>query len=204
MFHKRDIFFSVHKPKLKFLNLNELDLSLNVKSSRPNNPQHYHWLKQAAEWAENKWGYMRKFLGLEERITLIQKKIPHFYLAFYEDQDKNLHLVGTFALTPDELDIKDEQEFIKKKKYYVRPLQEIQTMSLSYLYVHDNFRDFGFGTQILDKAKEIAKESKRLMTAHLLSSTVHGFYKKRNAIFVEDHHAIKEPCAQIYFEGSKP
>lgn len=96
---------------------------------------------QAAEWAECKWGYMRSFPGINERIKIIQCKRNHFYLALYQDQENNHHLVGTFSLTPNKIDIEKEDKFKKNKKYFVNQLADCQTINLSYFYVHDNFRD---------------------------------------------------------------
>jgi len=181
--------------------LNQLDLSINPESSKPNNREHYNWLQQAAEWAETKWGYMRNFPGNVERINLLLEIKQFFYLAIYEAQDKNQHLVGTFALTPDKVDLEQEKKFLQSKNY-VSLLKNEKAVSLKYVYVHDNFRDFGFGTQILNQAKQIAKKDHALMTAHLLTPNVHGFYAKRDAVFkaeIAETRAHEEPCTLIHF-----
>lgn len=136
MFHKREgftsnIFFYMQKPSLIFLKLSALDLSLNDETSQPNNPQHIQWLKQAAEWAECKWGYMRIFPGIEKRLEIILAKEKYFYLALYKQ-----HLVGTFSLTPNIINNDTESQFSKNKKYCVKTMQGIQTINLSYFYVH--------------------------------------------------------------------
>lgn len=199
MFHKRenftsDILFSKRKPHLMFLKLSALDLSINDETGNLNNPEHHKWLIQAAEWAECKWGYMRIFPGIRERMEIILAKEKYFYLALYKQ-----HLVGMFSLTPNQVNIEKETKFLKNKNYYVEPVQGIQTINLSYFYVHDNFREFGFGTQMLNKARQLAREANMLMTAHLLTPNVHGFYAKRDAVFVDEDRSLKEPCTLIHF-----
>lgn len=204
MFHNKKNFVSidiasVKKPLLVFLKLDDLDISINEESGLPNNPQHYNWLIQAAEWAECKWGYMRIFPGIDKRIDIIQGKRKYFYLAIYEDQDKNRHLVGTFSLTPNQVDQENEKNFIKHRKYFVHQLPDHQAINLSYFYVHENYREFGFGSQMLDKAKTLSEDANMIMTAHLLTPNVHGFYSKRDATFVGEDRSLKEPCVLIYF-----
>lgn len=204
MFHDRknfifNITFSTKKPRLIFIKLDDLDTSINKDSGLPNNPLHYKWLVQAAEWAEYKWGYMRAFPGVNKRIELIQAKRNFFYLAIYEDQDTNRHLVGTFSLTPNQVDEEKEKKFQKNKKYFVNQLPVNQTINLSYFYVHDIYREFGFGSQMLEKAKQLSKTANMIMTAHLLTPNVHGFYAKRNAVFVAEDRSLKEPCELVHF-----
>jgi GNAT superfamily N-acetyltransferase len=205
MFHNKKNFISndhvsVKKPTLIYLKLDDLDTSINKQNGLPNNPQHYNWLLQAAEWAECKWGYMRIFPGIDKRIDILESKRKFFYLAMYEDQNHNLHLVGTFSLTPNKIDPDNERKFSKHKKHFVRQLPENRTINLSYFYVHDNYRQFGFGSQMLGKAKALAKEANMTMTAHLLTPNVHGFYEKRDAVFLTEDRSLKEPCTLVYFK----
>jgi hypothetical protein len=191
-------------PKLTFIKLDELDTSIDERSGLPNTPQHYDWLLQAAEWAENKWGYMRGFPGIEKRIELILAKQKTFYLALYIDQDKQSHLIGTFSLTPNDMDVEAEATFQKNKTYYVKPLPNNKSTTLSYFYIHDNFREFGFGSQMLEMAKELSKAAEMTMVAHVLTSNLYGFYKKRGAEFVAEDRALKEPCELIHFGKRSP
>lgn len=191
MFHKRELFVadsfsSKARPQLTFV---KMDF---------NDPTLYKWFDQAAEWAECKWGYMRIFPGIETRKDLLTQKLKdtksHFYFAVYKSE-----LIGTFSLTLEEMDLKAELAFAKKHKYYVQPLPPKQEMNLSYFYIHDNFRDFGFGSQMLDEAKEIADAEECTLTAHVLTPNLYGFYKKRDAHFDEEVRSLNEPSALIHF-----
>ena len=94
------------------------------------NPQ---WLKQAAEWAENEWGYIRGFRGNEYREEVIRKLEDKFYIVTYANQP-----IGMFAL----LDFHHEKEIGSAKE-------------LMYFYVDENFRGLGIGKRMMGMVKEI-------------------------------------------------
>jgi GNAT superfamily N-acetyltransferase len=158
---------------------------------------------QAAEWAEYKWGYMCILPGINKRIDIIQGKKKYFYLAMHDDQDNNRHLVDTFSLTPNQVDKERGKNFIMHKKYFASQLPDHQTINLNYFYVHENYREFGFGSQMLDEAKTLSEEANMIVTAHLLTLNVHGFYAKRDATFVDEDRSLKEPCVLIYFKKNE-
>jgi GNAT superfamily N-acetyltransferase len=143
---------------------------------------------------------MRNYPGIEKRINILLEKKNYFYLAFYEDYaQQSRHLVGTFTLTPTSVN-EDKEKFFSRKKYHVVRVPNIKTINLSYFYVHDNFREHGFGTQMLEKAKQIAKASEMVMTAHLLTPNVHGFYTKRDAVVLAEDRSLNEPCVLVRFK----
>lgn len=185
--YRADILESRSDIALNFIKLSSLDL---------NNPKHAGYLNTAAEWAESHIGYMRNFPGLEARKNFILAKKDFFYLAFYEDE-----LVGMFSLTPVAMDLQKEEK-LNKSKYNVPSLTlKKGLINLSYFYVHDNLRKFGIGRQMVAEANKIAKAHNLQMTAHLLTSNVHGFYKKSDpaATFIAEDRSLKQPCELVRF-----
>lgn len=130
-----------------------------LKVSKLTDDKSGKWLKQVAEWVENKWGYIRSFPGIDFREKSIQQLKDYFYIVTYADQP-----VGMFAL----IDKEDMRKGLTKE--------------LMYLYVDESFRDLGVGSKIMRIAKEkCQEEGTTRMVLDTLNTNLNGFYNRHGA-----------------------
>lgn len=129
-------------------------------------------LAQVAEWAENKWGYIRKYPGIEKRKELILDFIREskntLFMVKYAEQ-----AIGMFAL-----------------KHSPNPAVK----EFVYFYIAISFRSMGIGSEILTKAKEKAKEmGATMLVFETLNPHLNGFYKKNKGKEVCGSRFLKQP-----------
>ncbi|GEM_PF-6874335 len=139
------------------------------------------WLTQAAAWAEEKWGYIRNYPGITERIKIITKLKENFYIVTYDKQP-----VGMFAL----LDYKalESKQAIKE---------------LMYLYVDKSFRNMGIGSQMIKIAKGIAKQQGcESIVFDTLTPSLNGFYKKQGAKVICEGQLLGHPTTVLRMKTS--
>lgn len=137
--------------------------------------ENQQYLEQAAKWAEEKWGYIRKFPGIKKRKELISKLQDNFFIVTYGKQP-----VGMFAL----LDY-HWPDWAKKK---------ISAKELMYVYVDECFRGFGVGGKIIEIAKKTAKENgSDLIIFDTLNPNLNQFYEKHGAHVICEGQLLQQP-----------
>lgn len=126
---------------------------------------HMKYLELAATWAENEWGYIRN-KGVEFRKELFTSLAKNIYIGLFANNP-----VAMFALF--------DHSFHKR----IRQSHRIpNTSNLMYAYVDKNYRDLGFGTQIIRKAKSVAlSKGKDLILLDTLKPNLNRMYEKHGA-----------------------
>jgi diamine N-acetyltransferase len=123
-------------------------------------------LTTAATWAENEWGYVRN-KGVAFREDVFRKLSDDLYIAHFRGLP-----VGMFALVEKET----SPELLTNKH------DPSIMFELRYVYVDKNYRSLGFGNQIIEKAKLIAKHSgANLIVLDTLKPNLNRFYQKHDA-----------------------
>jgi len=108
-----------------------------------------------AGWAEDKWGYLRRFPGYEVREQILGEKSSIIYVGIFAGQP-----VAMFMLRDLEAD-----QYRPYSKY------------LTYVYVDENYRGCGFGKQVMTEAKRLAKEDgAEYVIFSTLTPTLNQFY----------------------------
>ena len=121
-----------------------------------------------ARWAEDEWGYIRK-KGIEYREGVMRALSEHIVIGLYANQP-----VAMFALL--------EHPMLPK------------TCELMYVYVDKGYRGLGFGRQVVDEAKQIAKSSGAdLMVLDTLKSGLNRMYEKFGAKIVCEGRLYSQP-----------
>jgi diamine N-acetyltransferase len=117
------------------------------------------WLPQAANWVENKWGYIRQ-LGVAERTRLMTDQIANLYILSYAEQP-----IGMFGL--------------------LNYAGATNTKELYYVYVDECFRFMGLGSRLVKEALEVAKkQGVSLIVLDTLNPNLNKFYEKLGATVV--------------------
>ena len=126
-------------------------------------------INQAAIWSEEKWGYVLKFAGLENRKKLITELTfsPHgFYFLTYGKQPAGMFSLRSCA----DREICPELSHLKNM------------LELDYVYTAKGFRGLGIGNKIVERAKI---EARHLGAKHLefdtLDPVLNNFYLKHGA-----------------------
>jgi diamine N-acetyltransferase len=135
-------------------------------------------LKVAATWTESEWGYIRN-VGIEKRMELMKDINDHIYIGTFNNQP-----VAMFALFPHEFhpDLKDKSARLPEIK------------ELMYVCVDDNYRGLGFGRQIIESAKEIARnEGAKLLLLDTLKPNLNKLYEKFGAKVIAEGRCFSEP-----------
>jgi GNAT superfamily N-acetyltransferase len=131
-------------------------------------------LKQAAEWGEKEWGYLRDFPGIEKRKELIKDFKDQFYIVMYGNQP-----IGMFALV--------DKPPLYKKLLDKKPSVNLKLMKLTYFYVYEGLRGLGIGTAMLQVAKQIAAEQEATIVLDTLKPNLNSFYQRSGArVLCED------------------
>lgn len=136
------------------------------------------YLSLAATWAEEEWGYIRN-KGVEFRKGVLNNLKEHVYIGTLNGTP-----VALFALFPKEM----APEFNEKK--FKAPI----ISDLMYVYVDKPYRGLGFGTQIIEKAKEIAKTQKaEFIMLDTLKPSLNRFYKNAGAEVIAENQLFSHP-----------
>lgn len=125
-------------------------------------------LEQAAIWADGAWGYLDNFQN--NSIDDIRAHADRFYVALYNGQ-----MIGMFGL------------------YQHHSLNNSLVIDeLNYVYIHPNFRNFGFGRRMIEQAKLISKEKHQadIIIIETTNPKLNKFYEKLGAKFVCDSHTF--------------
>ena len=126
------------------------------------------YLEISAQWAEGEWGYIRN-KGIEYRRGVMNTLKDNVYIGTYANQ-----AVAMFALLEH-----DSHE---------------NTLELMYVYVDKNCRGFGFGKQIIEKAKHIAaNQGANLILLDTLKPKLDRMYEKQGAQVVCEGRLYSHP-----------
>lgn len=125
-------------------------------------------LKQASIWADEAWGYLENSQDI--LVEDIKEHADRFYIATY-----NQTMIGMFGLY---------QHHSLNNKLVID--------ELNYVYIHPNFRKFGIGKSMIERAKEISKHEHGadLIILETASPTLNKFYEKLGAKLVCDSRAL--------------
>lgn len=142
-------------------------------------------LKTVSSWVEKKWGYIRRYPGIEKRMELVARYENNTYIVKYDKQP-----VGMFALFDYPLD--EEIKAIKPKATEPEA-KEIKAIELMDVYVEERFRGLGIGSRIVYYASKKAKESgAHLLVLDTLNPHLNSFYEKLGAkIICESQFKVK-------------
>lgn len=132
-------------------------------------------LPVTAIWAESEWGYIRN-KGVEYREGVMNLMKDDVYIGTLAGQP-----VAMFALFKHEFHI----DLINAQSSHQLP----QARELMYVYVEKDYRGLGFGRQIIDEAKRLARESgSDLILLDTLKPGLNRMYEKQGAEMLCDHH----------------
>jgi GNAT superfamily N-acetyltransferase len=120
----------------------------------------------AAKWAEDEWGYIRN-KGVEFRKEVMTKYKENVYIGCYAGEPVAMFALLNHPLHPRLSAVLDSPN---------------NAGELMYVYVRKEYRDLGFGKQIIEKAKQLAKDSgAKLILLDTLKPNLNGFYKRQAA-----------------------
>lgn len=135
-------------------------------------------LPLAATWAEGEWGYIRN-KGVEFRQKALNKLKDYVYVGTWNGEP-----VALFAIFPKKM----APEF-NEKKFKAPTMSE-----LMYVYVDKPYRGLGFGKQIVEQAKEIAKSQKaEFVMLDTLKPSLNRFYKNAGAEVIAENQLYSHP-----------
>ena len=135
---------------------------------------HMEYLDIASEWAEGEWGYIRN-KGVEYRKGVLTNLNDCTYIGLFGGQP-----VALFVL----FDKKMEPELSVRGK----------VSELMYVYVDKPYRDLGFGRQIVDEARLIARASgSDCITFDTHKTKLNSFYERSGAKVIAEGKLYSEP-----------
>lgn len=135
-------------------------------------------LTLASTWVEDEWGYIRN-KGIEFRKEMLTELNNQVYIATFNDQP-----VAMFVL--------HDYEFHSELREKAARLPIL--CELMCVYVAKNCRGLGFGRQIIDKAKQCAKEAGAdLILLDTLKPGLNRMYEKQGAEVVCESRLHSHP-----------
>lgn len=135
---------------------------------------HMQYLDIAAEWAEGEWGYIRN-KGVDYRKSVLASLKDHTYIGLFGGQPVAMFVLFDKEMRPE----------LKAK---------LVASELMYVYVDKKCRDLGFGRQIVDEAKSIARTSgSDCIVFDTLKTSLNGFYERAGAKVVVEGTLFTEP-----------
>ncbi len=138
-------------------------------------------LRQAAEWIEHKWGYLRNNPGVEYRIGALRKDMGSIYITSYAGIP-----IGMYAL-------KDTDPVVANHK------------ELWFVYVDESFRHLGVGSYLLDDVKKRCVElGVNRITFDTLMPTLNNFYKRKNAVERGEGRLLGAPVTLMQIDLEVP
>lgn len=135
---------------------------------------HMEYVDTAAKWAEDEWGYIRK-KGIQYRKEILTALSDNTYIGVFGGQP-----VAMFVLFDKQVSKTLSSRFIVSE--------------LMYVYVDKLCRELGFGRQIVDEAKRVAKASgSNSIMFDTLKTKLNPFYQRCGAKVVADGMLFTEP-----------
>lgn len=153
-----------------FATSHRFNYSLQLHTLGESEPVNPVWLAQVAKWSEDKWGYLRKFPGIDKRKELISEMKHNFYIITYANQP-----IATFALQD------TDNDSIKK---------------LTYVYIEESFRGLGIGVKLIDFAKDVCRRKNvEMIMLDTLTPNLDHFYERRGAKWICEDRALGHPTS---------
>ena len=135
---------------------------------------HMNHLDITAEWAEGEWGYIRN-KGVEYRKGVLTSLKGCTYIGLFGGQPVALFVLFDKEMSP-ELS------------------SRVKVSELMYVYVDKSYRDLGFGRQIIDEAKVLARISgSDCITFDTLKTKLNPFYERSGAKVIAEGKLFSEP-----------
>lgn len=135
-------------------------------------------LTLAATWTEDAWGYIRN-RGVECRKEILKDLSEQLYIGTLHGQP-----VAMFAL----FDHKFHPDLIAGSR------RLLHVRELMYVYVDKDYRGLGFGRQIIDEAKRLAREAGAdLILLDTLKPNLNRMYEKQGAVGVCEGRLFSHP-----------
>lgn len=132
----------------------------------------------AAAWAEGEWGYIRN-KGFDYRRNVLSGLKNHVYIGTLNNQ-----VVAMFVLF--EKEMSSEFKVGKHKTPHVSELM--------YVYVDEPYRGLGFGLQIINEARQLAKLAKsEFILLDTLKPGLNRFYEKNVAEVIAENQLFSHP-----------
>ena len=131
----------------------------------------------AAQWAEGEWGYIRN-KGVAYREHILRSMSNDVY-------------IGTYAGLPVAMFVLLDKPFHPDLSASARCPKACELM---YVYVEKNVRGLGFGKQVLEEAKKLAKAlNKDLMLLDTLKPSLNRFYEQYGAKIICEGQLFSHP-----------
>lgn len=146
------------------------------------------YLPTAAAWTEGEWGYIRK-KGVEFRTKVMHSLKEHVYIATLAKPDPKIpdlanQPIALFALLPYEFD----------NQLTTQTKRPPHTLQLMYVFVDKEYRGLGFGKQIINEAKRLAKVAHaEFIVFDILKTSLYGIYHKAGAEMLNESRLFTEP-----------
>ena len=133
------------------------------------------YLPVTARWAEGEWGYIRN-KGVEYREGVMNLMKDDVY-------------IGTLAGQPVAMFAVFEHAFHADLTNAPGAAQLPHARELMYVYVENDYRGLGFGRQIIDEAKRLARAAGAdLILLDTLKPGLNRMYEKQGAEMLCEHH----------------
>jgi len=135
-------------------------------------------LTLAATWAEGEWGYIRN-KGVEYREGVLESLKESVYIGIFAGRP-----VAMFALLDHEFrpELSAATDLLPKTKL------------LMYVYVERDYRSLGFGRQIIEESKRIAKAAEvDMILLDTLKPGLNRMYEKHGARVICENHLFSHP-----------
>ncbi len=135
---------------------------------------HMEYVDIAAKWAEGEWGYIRN-KGVEYRKEVMTALSDKTYIGMFGGPP-----VAMFVLFDKPVSPKLRARFVVSE--------------LMYVYVDKPCRELGFGRQVVDEAKRVAKASgSNSIMFDTLKTKLNPFYQRCGAKVVAEGMLFTEP-----------
>ena len=142
-------------------------------------------LTLAATWIEGEWGYIRN-LGVEARKEILTADQNQLYIATLDNQPVAMFALFDYQFHPD---LQAGSNQLPRAK------------ELMYVYVDKDYRDLGFGRQIVNEAKRLARESRaNLILLDTLKPHLTRMYEKQGGVSVCEGRLFTEPTEVMRME----
>lgn len=131
-----------------------------------------YYLNYAEKWAKKVWGYLH-IMDENFHKNDLMKNCDKVYIAFFLGKP-----VGMFSLIEKKFDPLEIASGHKSTFAY-----------LDYVFIEERYRGFGFGKQLIIKAKDLAKEMRAdLIYLDTLTPGLNNLYLKQKAEVVCENH----------------
>lgn len=135
-------------------------------------------LMLAATWVEGEWGYIRN-KGIEYRQEMLTGLNNQTYIAMLNHQPVGMFVLHDYEYHPE----------LRERAEHLPTLSELMCV-----YVDKDYRGLGFGYQIIDKAKQVAREAgSDLILLDTLKPGLNRMYEKQGGEVICESQLYSHP-----------